>query len=119
MQKHIYLDYAATTPIDPRVATKLWNALTDKFLFGNPSSTHFYGQQAKEAVEKARAQIADFISAEPAEIIFTSGATEANNLAIKGVTQLYQSKGKHLITVKTEHASVLDCYQALEKQGFL
>lgn len=115
----IYLDYAATTPVDVRVAEKMNFYLTRDGIFGNPASSHVFGQQAKLAVAEARAQVADLIQAEPSEIIFTSGATEANNLALKGAAQLYQRRGKHLITLKTEHKSVLDCCQQLEKEGYL
>ena len=113
----IYLDYAATTPLDPRVLEKMLPYLTDKF--GNPaSSSHAYGWEAEEAVEEARAHIAALINADPKEIIFTSGATESDNLAIKGAAQFYKTKGKHLITVKTEHKAVLDTMREMERQGF-
>lgn len=115
----IYLDYAATTPVDPRVAVKMAGFLTLDGVFGNPSSTHVFGQEAKKALEAARAQVADLIQADSSEIIWTSGATEANNLALKGAAQLYKAKGKHIITMKTEHPAVLDCCQQLEKEGFL
>ncbi len=118
MKLPIYLDYAATTPVDPRVAAKMSSYLSTEGHYGNPASTHAYGQAAKQAVENARAQVAELIQAEPGEIIWTSGATEANNLALKGATALYQRKGKHIVTLKTEHPSVLDCCQELEKQGF-
>lgn len=118
MNRPIYLDYAATTPIDPRVAAKMMQYFTPDGLFGNASSTHVFGQAAKKAVDIARAQVAKTIHAEPDEIIWTSGATESNNLALKGASQIYQGKGKHIITLKTEHSSVLDCCQQLEKQGF-
>ncbi len=118
MKTPIYLDYAATTPVDPRVAAKMLHYLTSEGHYGNPASTHAFGQAAKQAVDDARAQVAELIEAEPSEIIWTSGATEANNLALKGVATLYQRKGKHIITLKTEHPSVLDCCQQLEKQGF-
>jgi cysteine desulfurase len=114
----IYLDYAATTPVDPRVAEKMMQYLTGDGEFGNPASTHAMGQAAKEAIEAARLQVADCIAATPEEIIWTSGATESNNLALKGAAHLYQRKGKHIITVKTEHPSVLDSCQQLEKEGF-
>lgn len=114
----IYLDYAATTPVDARVAKKMQACLTQEGVFGNPSSMHSYGQTAKEQVEQARLQIAKFIHADPTEIIWTSGATESNNLAIKGAAQLYQGKGKHIITLTTEHKSVLDACQHLEKEGY-
>ncbi len=116
--KPIYLDYAATTPIDPRVVQKMQECLTLNGVFGNPASQHFYGQQAREAVENARAQVAALINADPTEIIWTSGATESDNLALKGAARLYQRKGKHIVTVKTEHKAVLDACQHLEKEGF-
>lgn len=118
MPSPVYLDYAATTPVDPRVAAKMQEYLTLDGIFGNPSSTHFFGKKAKEAVEEARMQVADLIRAEASEIIWTSGATESNNLALKGAAALYQQKGKHIVTLKTEHPAVLDCCQQLEKQGF-
>lgn len=116
--KPIYLDYAATTPIDARVAKAMQACLELEGNFGNPSSLHFYGQQARAAVELAREQVAQLINAEASEIIWTSGATEADNLAIKGVAHLYQRKGKHIITMKTEHKAVLDTCQHLEKEGY-
>ena len=113
----VYLDYAATTPVDKRVAEKMIPYLTETF--GNPaSSSHAFGWTAEEAVEKARADIAALINADAKEIVFTSGATESDNLAIKGAAHFYQSKGKHLITVKTEHKAVLDTMRELERQGF-
>ena len=113
----IYLDYAATTPVDQRVAEKMIPYLTETF--GNPaSSSHAFGWAAEEAVEKARADIAALINADPKEIVFTSGATESDNLAIKGAANFYKTKGKHLITVKTEHKAVLDTMRELERQGF-
>ena len=113
----VYLDYAATTPVDKRVAEKMIPYLTETF--GNPaSSSHAFGWVAEEAVEKARADIAALINADPKEIIFTSGATESDNLAIKGAANFYKTKGKHLITVKTEHKAVLDTMRELERQGF-
>ncbi len=118
MKRPIYLDYAATTPIDPRVVTKMLRYFSTDGHYGNPGSAHLYGAAAKQAVDTARAQVAELINAEPSEIIWTSGATEANNLALKGVAELYQRKGKHIVTLKTEHPSVLDCCQELEKQGF-
>lgn len=111
----IYLDYASSTPVDPRVAQKMMAALE---VMGNPSSTHAFGQFALQLVEEARKHVADLIDAKPSEIIFTSGATESNNLAIKGAATMYQRKGKHIITMKTEHVSVLETCQALEKQGY-
>ena len=116
-QTPIYLDYAATTPVDQRVAEKMIPYLTETF--GNPaSSSHAFGWAAEEAVEKARADIAALINADPKEIVFTSGATESDNLAIKGAANFYKTKGKHLITVKTEHKAVLDTMRELERQGF-
>lgn len=113
----VYLDYAATTPVDKRVAEKMIPYLTETF--GNPASnSHAFGWEAEEAVEKARADIATLINADPKEIIFTSGATESDNLAIKGAANFYKTKGKHLITVKTEHKAVLDTMRELERQGF-
>jgi cysteine desulfurase len=113
----IYMDYSATTPIDPRVADKMIPFLREQF--GNPASrSHAYGWSAEAAVEEARAQVADLVGADPREIIWTSGATESNNLALKGAAQFYKSKGKHIITVKTEHKAVLDTVRELERQGF-
>lgn len=113
----IYLDYAATTPVDPRVAQAMIPFLTQHF--GNPASrSHSYGWTAEEAVEIAREQVASLIGADPREIVWTSGATESNNLAIKGVAQFHRAKGKHLITVKTEHKAVLDTMRELERDGF-
>lgn len=118
MKLPVYLDYAATTPIDPHVMAKMLPYFTADGHYGNAASVHAYGRAAKQAVEDARAQVAELIHADPTEIIWTSGATEANNLALKGVSALYQRQGKHIITLKTEHPSVLDCCQQLEKQGF-
>ncbi len=113
----IYLDYGATTPVDPRVVDAMIPWLREHF--GNPASrSHAWGWEAEEAVEKARADVASLIGADPREIVWTSGATESNNLAIKGAAQFYKSKGKHLITVKTEHKAVLDTMRELERQGF-
>ena len=113
----IYMDYGATTPVDPRVVDAMIPWLREHF--GNPASrTHAYGWEAEEAVEKARAQVAELINADPREIVWTSGATESNNLAIKGAAQFYKTRGKHLITVKTEHKAVLDTMRELERQGF-
>ena len=113
----IYLDYSATTPVDPRVAEKMIPYLTE--LFGNPASrSHAFGWSAEKAVEEAREQVAALVNADPKEIIWTSGATESNNLAIKGAAHFYSGKGKHLITVKTEHKAVLDTVRELERQGF-
>jgi cysteine desulfurase len=119
MKLPIYLDYAATTPVDPRVAEKMMQFLTMEGEFGNPASrSHRFGWQAEEAVEVARSQIAELVNADPREIVFTSGATESNNLAIKGAAQFYHKKGKHLITLRTEHKAVLDTMRALEREGF-
>jgi cysteine desulfurase len=113
----IYMDYGATTPVDPRVVDAMIPWLRERF--GNPASrTHAYGWDAEEAVENARKQVAELINADPREIVWTSGATESNNLAIKGAAHFYQSRGKHLITVKTEHKAVLDTFRELERQGF-
>ncbi|HMV52933.1 MAG TPA: IscS subfamily cysteine desulfurase [Rhodocyclaceae bacterium] len=113
----IYLDYSATTPVDPRVAGKMIPYLTEHF--GNPASrSHAYGWEAEKAVEDAREQVASLVGADPKEIIWTSGATESNNLAIKGAAHFYAGKGKHLITVKTEHKAVLDTCRELERHGF-
>ncbi|KTC95809.1 IscS subfamily cysteine desulfurase [Legionella erythra] len=118
-QLPIYLDYMATTPVDPAVVARMLQYLGPEGVFGNPSSTsHQYGKDAAEAVEIARAQIAEVIHAEPRDIIFTSGATEANNLAILGAARFYQHKGKHLITMSTEHKAVLDSFHQLKKEGF-
>ena len=118
MQFPIYLDYSATTPVDPRVAQKMIPYLVEKF--GNPASrSHSYGWEAEAAVEEARAEVAALVGADPKEIVWTSGATESNNLAIKGAANFYAAtKGKHLITVKTEHKAVLDTVRELERQGF-
>jgi cysteine desulfurase len=113
----IYLDYGATTPVDPRVVDAMIPWLREHF--GNPASrSHAWGWEAEEAVEKARAEVADLIGADPREIVWTSGATESNNLALKGAAHFYKGKGKHLITVKTEHKAVLDTMRELERQGF-
>jgi cysteine desulfurase len=116
--KPIYLDYAATTPIDPRVLESMLGCMRADSIFGNPASLHSYGLAAREQIENARAQVAQLIHAEPSEIIWTSGATEANNLAIKGAVRLYQRRGKHIVTMKTEHKAVLDTCQHLEKMGY-
>ena len=119
MKRPIYLDYAATTPVDPRVADRMMQFLTMDGVFGNPASrSHGYGWQAEEAVEHARQQVADLIKADPREIVWTSGATESNNLAIKGVAHFYQKKGKHIVTSKIEHKAVLDTCRQLEDEGF-
>jgi cysteine desulfurase len=119
MKKPIYLDYSATTPVDPRVAEKLCSYLTLDGEFGNPASrSHVFGWHADEAVEEARAQVAALLGADPKEIVWTSGATESNNLAIKGAAQFYKGKGKHIVTCKTEHKAVLDTCRHLEREGF-
>jgi cysteine desulfurase len=113
----VYLDYSATTPVDPRVAEKMIPYLTEKF--GNPASrSHAYGWEAEAAVEKAREEVARLFNADPKEIIWTSGATESDNLAIKGAAHFHSGKGRHLVTVKTEHKAVLDTCRELERQGF-
>jgi len=119
MKRPIYLDYAATTPVDPRVAKKMMQYLTLDGDFGNPASrSHGYGWQAEEAVEHARDQVANLVKADPREIVWTSGATESNNLAIKGVAHFYAKKGKHIITSKIEHKAVLDPCRQLEDEGY-
>jgi cysteine desulfurase len=115
----IYLDYSATTPIDPRVATKMSECLTIEGNFGNPASrSHEFGWVAEKAVDLARQQVADLVNADPREIVWTSGATESDNLAIKGAAHFYKKKGNHIITVKTEHKAVLDTCRQLEREGF-
>jgi len=117
MKFPIYLDYSATTPVDPRVAQKMIPYLTEHF--GNPASrSHAYGWETEKAVEEAREHVAALLNADPREIVWTSGATEGNNLAIKGAANFYKAKGKHIITVKTEHKAVLDTVRELERQGF-
>lgn len=113
----IYLDYSSTTPCDPRVVDAMVPWLREHY--GNPASrSHAWGWEAEEAVEKARTQVAELINADPREIVWTSGATESDNLALKGAAQFYKSRGKHLITVKTEHKAILDTMRALEREGF-
>ena len=115
----IYLDYSATTPVDPRVAAKMRQYLTPDGEFGNPASrSHSFGWHAEDAVDEARKQVAELIGADPREIIWTSGGTESDNLAIKGAAHFYQKKGKHIVTVKTEHKAVLDTCRQLEREGF-
>lgn len=117
MKLPIYLDYSATTPVDPRVVEKMLPYLTEHF--GNPASrSHVFGWTAEKAVEEAREQVAALVNADPREIIFTSGATESINLALKGAAHFYRDKGKHLVTVKTEHKATLDTMRELERQGF-
>ncbi len=119
MKLPIYFDYSATTPVDKRVAEKMMQYMTNEGHFGNPASrSHKFGWQAEEAVDIARNQIAELINADPREIVFTSGATESNNLAIKGAANFYNKKGKHIITSKTEHKAVLDTCRELERHGF-
>lgn len=119
MKLPIYLDYSATCPVDGRVAEKMVQYMTMDGGFGNPASrSHRYGWQAEEAVDTAREQIADYLNADPREIVFTSGATEADNLAIKGAAHFYGKKGKHIITCKTEHKAVLDTCRQLEREGY-
>jgi len=118
-QKTIYLDYASTTPVDPRVASKMMQYLTPDGEFGNPASrSHRYGWKADDAVEEARSHVANLVNCDPREIVWTSGATEADNLAIKGVARFYKSKGNHIITSKIEHKAVLDPCRQLEREGF-
>ena len=115
----IYLDYSATTPVDDRVAEKMCHYLTRKEVFGNPASrSHVFGWQAEQAVEEARAHVAALVGADPKEIVWTSGATESDNLALKGAAHFYAKKGKHLVTVKTEHKAVLDSCRQLEREGY-
>jgi cysteine desulfurase len=119
MQTPIYFDYLATTPVDPRVVDKMVHCLSMEGNFGNPASrSHIFGWKAEEAVENGRRQVADLIHADPREIVWTSGATESDNLAIKGVAHFYQKKGKHIITSKIEHKAVLDSCRQLEREGF-
>jgi cysteine desulfurase len=117
LQLPIYMDYSATTPVDPRVAEVMIPYLTEKF--GNPASrSHSFGWVADEAVERARDQVAALVNADPKEIVWTSGATESNNLALKGAAHFYADKGKHIVTVQTEHKAILDTVRELERQGF-
>ncbi|BCE03217.1 IscS subfamily cysteine desulfurase [Marinicellulosiphila megalodicopiae] len=119
MKLPIYFDYSATTPVDERVAKKMIDCLTFEGNFGNPASrSHFFGWQAEEAVENARRDVADLIGADPREIVWTSGATESNNLAIKGAAHFYSKKGKHIITSAIEHKAVLDTCRQLEREGY-
>jgi len=117
MQLPIYLDYSATTPVDPRVVDRMVPYLREHF--GNPASrSHAYGWEAEKAVEEAREQVAKLVNADPREIIWTSGATESSNLAIKGVAHFYKDKGRHLVTVKTEHKATLDAMREMEREGY-
>lgn len=118
MRLPIYLDYAATTPVDPRVVEQMCRYLTADDLFGNPSSQHRFGWAAKQVVEEARTQVAALVNADPKEIVWTSGATESNNLAIKGAARLYQKKGRHIVTSKIEHRAVLDTCVFLQREGY-
>lgn len=119
MSNPIYMDYSSTTPVDYRVAKKMSQCLTMEGNFGNPASrSHYYGWEAEKLIEKARKQVASLINADPREIVWTSGATESNNLAIKGTAHFYQKRGKHIITLKTEHKAVLDACRQLETEGF-
>lgn len=119
MKLPIYMDYSATTPVDPRVAKSMMGCLTPDGVFGNPASrSHQYGWDAEKLAEEARRNVADLVNANPKEIVWTSGATESDNLAIKGVAHFYHKKGKHIITCKTEHKAVLDSCRALEREGF-
>ena len=119
MKFPIYLDYSATTPVDPRVAEKMSECLTLEANFGNPASrSHRFGWKAEEAVENARRQVAELVNCDPREIVWTSGATEANNLAIKGAAHFHSKKGKHIITSKIEHKAVLDSCRQLEREGY-
>lgn len=115
----IYFDYAATTPVDPRVAKAMVECLTQEGNFGNPASrSHVYGWKAEEAIEQARQHVADLVKCDPREIVWTSGATESDNLAIKGAAHFYQTRGKHIVTSKIEHKAVLDTCRQLEREGF-
>jgi len=117
MKKPIYLDYSATTPVDPRVAAKMIPFLTENF--GNPASrSHAFGWETEKAVEEAREEVAKLVNCDPKELVWTSGATEAINLALKGAAHFYKDKGKHLVTVKTEHKATLDTMRELEREGF-
>jgi cysteine desulfurase len=119
MKLPIYFDYSATTPVDPRVAEKMMACLTPDGNFGNPASrSHAFGWEAEAAIDTARKQVADLVNCDPKEIIWTSGATESDNLAIKGAAHFYKKKGKHIITCKTEHKAVLDSCRQLEREGF-
>ncbi|MDU4250826.1 IscS subfamily cysteine desulfurase [Pseudomonas sp.] len=119
MRLPIYLDYSATTPVDPRVAQKMADCLLVDGNFGNPASrSHLFGWKAEEAAENARRQVAELVNADPREIVWTSGATESDNLAIKGVAHFYATKGKHIVTSKIEHKAVLDTCRQLEREGF-
>lgn len=119
MKLPIYLDYSSTTPVDPRVAEKMIQCLSPEGNFGNPASrSHVFGWRAEEAVEDARRQVADLINADPREIVWTSGATESDNLAIKGVANFYSKKGRHIVSSRIEHKAVLDTCRQLEREGY-
>jgi len=119
MSNPTYMDYSSTTPVDPQVAKKMADCLTMEGNFGNPASrSHTYGWEAEAAVDKARKQVADLIGADTREIVWTSGATESNNLALKGIAQFYAKRGKHIITLRTEHKAILDTCRQLEREGF-
>ena len=119
MQLPIYLDYASTTPADPRVVKKMQECLSLDGNFGNPASrSHAFGWKAEEATEEARQHVADLVNCDPREIVWTSGATESDNLAIKGAARFYKTKGNHIITSKIEHKAVLDSCRQLEREGF-
>ena len=119
MPAPVYLDYAATTPVDPRVAERMHRCLTLEGTFGNPASrSHEFGRRASRAIEQAREEVATLIGAKPAEIIWTSGATESNNLALKGAARALAGQGRHIVTCATEHNSVLDVCHELENEGF-
>ena len=119
MKLPIYMDYSATTPVDPRVAEKMCSYLTPEGKFGNAASrSHAFGWEAEDAVDQARRQVADLINADPKEIVWTSGATESDNLAIKGAAHFYHKRGRHIVTSKTEHKAVLDTCRQLERDGF-
>ena len=119
MQAPTYMDYSATTPVDARVAAKMAECLTLEGTFGNAASrSHYYGWQAEAAVDKARKQVADLVGADTKEIVWTSGATESNNLALKGIAHFYKKQGNHIITLKTEHKAILDACRQLEREGF-
>src|SRR5205085_5778581 len=117
MRKPIYFDYSATTPVDPRVAAKMIPYLTEQF--GNPASrSHAFGWETEKAVEEAREEVARLVNCDPKELVWTSGATEAINLAVKGAAHFYKDKGRHLVTVRTEHKATLDTMRELEREGF-
>ncbi len=119
MNAAVYLDHASTTPVDPRVAKRMAEVLTSESEFGNPASaSHAYGDEAAALVESARTQVASAVGAAPDEVLWTSGATEANNLAIFGVAQYYHDRGRHIITARTEHKAVLDPCRELERRGW-